>query len=87
VEIELIAVIMFTISVFVAAGLGIYALRLRRLDPKYVKEKVKMYQDLADEYKDEATLVPLYQTLLVHSRTFYQRSYNLSCKIKKFRVR
>jgi len=45
---------MFLISVFVASGLGIYALRLRRLDPKYVKEKVKMYQDLADEYKDEA---------------------------------
>jgi len=45
---------MFMISAFIASGLGIYALRLRRLDPKYVKEKVKMYQDLADEYKDEA---------------------------------
>jgi len=54
VEIELIAIVMFMISCFIGSGLGIYALRLRRLDPKYVKEKVKMYQDLADEYKDEA---------------------------------
>jgi len=46
--------IMFVVSIFLAGFLGIYALRLRRLDPKYVKEKVKMYQDLADEYKDEA---------------------------------
>jgi len=45
---------MFIVSLVSAGLIGVYALRLRRLDPKYVKEKVKMYQDLADEYKDEA---------------------------------
>jgi len=45
---------MFVVSLISIGLISVYALKLRRLDPKYVKEKVKMYQDLADEYKDEA---------------------------------
>jgi len=45
---------MFIVSLVSIGLISVYALKLRRLDPRYVKEKVKMYQDLADEYKDEA---------------------------------
>jgi len=45
---------MFIVSLISIGIISVYALRLRGLSPSYVKEKVKMYQDLADEYKDEA---------------------------------
>jgi len=53
-EETIVYLIMFVVSLISIGLISVYALKLRRLDPRYVKEKVKMYQDLADEYKDEA---------------------------------
>lgn len=45
----------FGVSIMVVSGgLGLLWIRSQSLDPKYVKAKVNMYKDLADEYKDEA---------------------------------